>query len=385
MLAEKGYLVEIFDREAGILQRASLNNEGKIHLGYVYGGDQSFETDSRMIDDALSFRPVVERFVSAENFEGCLVDPFQYIIPPSSLLTYEAIRHHFMRVDKEVRRRSQAGDRRYVSNTDPFDCVFGEAEDGSGSAIVETQECAVWPAGIAALLTEAVMAHPRIGVRPRTQVREVRRAGSGWMLINEAPASGDGPFNVVVNAAWAGRRQIDAVSGHPCGETWLTRYKFGIVLERAREMFGGELPVNGTGTSGPFGDSVYYPQNDTLYCCWYPVGCCFSTTSEFSLDPPDFTESVKSLSEKTWAGYAGLDPAYRKLLTGAQEYSCHLVGDYIMAKGDTDISDRESGLHYRFDHRPQQLAPGYWSVETGKYVSAPRLADQLVRAIVGAA
>ena len=63
--ADRGHRVTIFERASRLLSRASTANEGKIHLGYVYSADPSFHTAERLIDDALLFRPLVERWISA--------------------------------------------------------------------------------------------------------------------------------------------------------------------------------------------------------------------------------------------------------------------------------------------------------------------------------
>ena len=45
-LTEAGFTVTILDEAAGCLERASLRNEGKIHLGFVYAHDSSRRTAS---------------------------------------------------------------------------------------------------------------------------------------------------------------------------------------------------------------------------------------------------------------------------------------------------------------------------------------------------
>lgn len=55
MLKKHGYQVKIIDQSNDIFSRASLNQEGKIHLGLVYGLDFSLKTGKKLLLDALYF------------------------------------------------------------------------------------------------------------------------------------------------------------------------------------------------------------------------------------------------------------------------------------------------------------------------------------------
>ena len=56
-LAERGVRVTLFDRNAALLTKAAVANEGKIHLGYMYAGDPTLSTARTMMSGALSFAP----------------------------------------------------------------------------------------------------------------------------------------------------------------------------------------------------------------------------------------------------------------------------------------------------------------------------------------
>lgn len=383
MVAERGGSVALFDREPALMRRASTANEGKIHLGYVYGADPDFATASVMVDDALCFRPILERFISAQAFEALLIEPFRYYIPPDTQRPAAALRAHFERVDETLKDRLRQAGRRYIDGAELAPCVFRAAEDRPGFTIVDTPERGVWPEGLAAALIEAVAAHPRIEVRTEAEIDRVIADGARWRVeLAAAPgARAEGPFDAVLNAAWAGRRPIDRRSGFADEARWYTRFKFGVLLDGARARFGDRPPRNGTGTLGLYGDSAYYPQSDQLYCSWYPVGRCFATTGAFDLDRPALTGQTRQMAEATYAGYATLDPAYDALADRLEDGACRLIGDYILAQGASDIEDPNSGLHRRASHGPARLARGYWTLETGKYVSAPRVAEQAVAAL----
>ena len=54
-LARKGIGVDLFDLEPAPMHGASRWNEGKIHLGYLYGGDASGDTARHLIPGGLAF------------------------------------------------------------------------------------------------------------------------------------------------------------------------------------------------------------------------------------------------------------------------------------------------------------------------------------------
>ena len=120
--AERGHRVTLFEKEAHLLSRASTANEGKVHLGYTYAADDSFQTAARLIDDALSFRPLLERWMTSKQFAACLYDTFDYVVPASSDLPRARILQHFARVEAQIGTRLQASGLSYLGETDipPF-------------------------------------------------------------------------------------------------------------------------------------------------------------------------------------------------------------------------------------------------------------------------
>ncbi|WP_162932969.1 FAD-dependent oxidoreductase [Roseovarius sp. EL26] len=382
--ADRGHSVVIFDQEKELLTRASTANEGKIHLGYVYAADKGFNTAVRLIDDALMFRAILERWMPAKEFEACLFDTFDYFVPRDSKVSVEEIKHHFKRVETQVRERKQHLNLTYLGQAETPDFEINHSSSAPDAACFTTQERGLWPFGIARAVRRCVSAHPRIETMMESRIKRTEHRAGKWQILFEDPErQPDGPFNVVVNAAWADRRNIDRRSGFPSAEQWFTRFKFGVLLENASHYFGDELPKNATATSGSYGDSVYYEQNDSLYCSWYPVGMCFSSTEDIIGGRPCLETRSEDLSRKTWGGYSTIDPTYKKLENAIEfPVKTKLIGDFIMARGQTDISDPSSMLHQRYDHGPSELSKGYWSIETGKYTSTARCAVQCVEAIL---
>lgn len=382
-LAERGQSVVLLEQEASLISRASANNEGKLHLGYVYGADPSFETAQRLILDALVFRPILERWITPETFERCLSAAFNYIVPLQSRLPLDAIQAHLARVDAFCHEQECRLNLRYLGQKAQFEPRAPEKCRETGATWLSTPERGIWAKGVARAVAACVTQHPKIEVRYGVSVHNATSSKGQWRIqCDRGQPGGDGPYDAVINAAWSGRRTIDRASGFASAEPWYARFKYGVLLRDARAVLGQAMPSNTTATSGAFGDSVYYPDVDVLYCSWYPVGMCFASRDE-SLNAADPTpEQARRMIHDTYAGYASIDPAYSAL---SQPHVCdkaELMGDYIVARGHSDIVDPHSILHERRGHGPKELAPGYFSVDTGKYTSAPRCAVETVDALL---
>lgn len=380
--AERGHHVTIFDRAPALLTRASAANEGKIHLGYTYAADQSFRTAERLVEDALAFRPILERWITGKEFDSCLYDHFRYVIPEDSALSLGQITQHFAKVEDHLRARMAEG-HAYLGETEFEPFRPAAEEDSTGRASFLTVERGVWPAGISALIARCAGTHPKIEIRLGARVDRIIAEGTRWRVQFDGTRSPEGPFDIAVNAAWAERRSIDRRSGFASAGSWFTRYKFGVLLKEASTHLAGAIPPNTTATSGPFGDCVYFAQNDTLYSSWYPVGMCYTTMDEDLGMPPQLAERSDEMVRATWAGCEHFAPAFARLAGLASPLPATMIGDFIMAKGQSDIDDPVSGLHHRSTHGATELARGYWSIETGKYTSAPRCAMACVNASLG--
>src|SRR3989344_2021139 len=101
MLKKHGYQVNIIDQSTDIFNRTSLNQEGKIHLGFVYGLDSSLRTGKKLLLDSLHFSSYVEYLVERKiNWEELKSTSFNYLVPKDSLLSVDAIESYFQKLQK---------------------------------------------------------------------------------------------------------------------------------------------------------------------------------------------------------------------------------------------------------------------------------------------
>ena len=108
-LQRRGYAVALVDKAPDCLMRASFRNEGKIHMGFVYANDSSFQTSALMLRASLSFSRLLDEWTGVDIEWPALTSyPFMYVIartsmvaPESLLGSYEKLQHEYKTVLKQ--------------------------------------------------------------------------------------------------------------------------------------------------------------------------------------------------------------------------------------------------------------------------------------------
>src|SRR5438876_6379670 len=79
-LASRQIKVDLYEKGPTCVTGASANNEGKIHLGFLFARDSSLRSSEAMIRGALSFSPLLRRWLG-KTLDGVPVSsPFHYAI-----------------------------------------------------------------------------------------------------------------------------------------------------------------------------------------------------------------------------------------------------------------------------------------------------------------
>lgn len=364
-LASAGVAVHLYEAESDCLSQASLNNEGKVHLGYVYAKDPTLATARLMIDGALSFEPLLRRLDVAVE-EIAVSAPFHYVVARSSLLDAGAVEAHLQACHRVVQLAGQpayfGSDLRLAPHRIPLDGY----DDRAVTAAFRTPEIAVDPRSLCAVLRDRVIEDPRIEVRLSTPVESVRRARRGLVVQS---VLGTEEYDHVVNAAWTGRLAVDATMGLQPDRPWLFRWK-----DYLRVPGRGAAPPCTTIVLGPFGDIVAYPDGE-YYLSWYPAGLRATTQDVAPEWPP--REDAGALGRRLVDGLAALVPAVAAIDPDAGQ----LEGGAIFAWGTTDIDDPGSGLHQRHAVGPHTYGT-YHSIDTGKLTVAPLFARTVAERVL---
>jgi len=375
MLARQGHRVVLFDAAEAPFRGASRWNEGKIHLGYLYAGDPSLATARKLLPGGLAFRGIVEDLV------GCRLDPAitprddLYLVHRDSVVETDAMGRYFEALSDVVRACGAAGS--YLVDVSgsgvsklskpELEAVADTRTIRAGFRVPERSVSTHW---IADRYLEALRGEPAIEWRMSTRVSGVVADDGGWRIATVArpgDAPVDGVFDTVVNALWEGRLEVDASAGLAPEPGWSHRYRQSLFV-RTRDEVAAPSAVIAT---GPFGDVKNYNGRD-FYLSWYPHGL---RAEGCGASPPALDDrSEAGIVEAICESLCELLPPVRGIIDGAE--SIRLEGGWVFAMGRGALSDPASGLHRR-DRFGIRQAGRYFSVDTGKYSTAPALAREV--------
>lgn len=375
-LAGRGHDVVLVDQDARPMSRASLRNEGKIHLGMVYANDATATTGLLQLKAALRFRTLLARWLRGGEHGIRTSAPFDYVVAGDSLLGPAKLAEFYGRIEAAYREEIAA---------DPTLDYLGERPErlfaavpaaeatwhfvpGSFQAVFRTVERAIDTDDLATRVRAAITATPNIRFRACHEVRGI--FGRDDRLVVEG-AAGGGTFaivaNQVVNATWERRLALDRTFGLHAAPGVLHRLKYRVVARMPAELRGAPSV---TMVLGRYGDVVIRP-DDTVYLSWYPAGLQGWTNDiepPRSWDaacrgepPPDIASRV---ARETIAAIGAWMPA----VAGIQALT--IDAGAIVAHGRTDVDDPASGLHDR-SRVGIVSSGGYHSVDPGKLTTAP--------------
>lgn len=382
-LARSGADVVLLDQDPQPMNRASLRNEGKIHLGFVYAMDESLATPGLMLEGALSFRRILSRLLGERMDALSASTPFTYLVSKNSLLSPAQLQERYAAVERlYLEKLRLRPDYDYLGHRPEslFERVALEeisprfrAEHLAGA--FRTRELAIDTFELAQALRSAIAATSRIRFLPNRRVMAVERRAAQFRVTGTG-ADGDWQIEArqIINALWDGRLQVDRTLGIECAAGWLHRLKYRVI---------GRLPdrlrsaPSVTMVLGPYGDVVIRP-NGTAYFSWYPVGL---RGWSHALSPPhSWTGPCKGeVNGEDASLAASILSAIDRWYPGAAESETMLVdAGVIVAYGRSDVDDPGSGLHNRTRVGVTSV-DGYHTVDPGKLTTAPLFGLQAAR------
>ena len=403
-LSRRGLKIDIYDLSDKPVTGASLHNEGKLHLGFLFANDPENNTYKVMARGSLSFIPILEQLTGCDYRKFFPSRPFHYYVPKNSQLGLDKILEHFRIVEDYIHEMQEETGYSYIGNhyssyhalnDDALNKRLFTHESIYGS--ISTEERSVKPEAVAAVVQKVLMAEKQIRFIPSTYVHAAERLGKENIRVDLWCRGKDfsESYKVVVNCLWDDRLRVDSTAGIYPENHWLFRYKATIRMKIKNASFP-ELPSS-TGILGTYGDIVNYGDG-SFYFSWYPV-CKKSQTG--SLEGRNLHERLHDgFLRRSLYKLAGILPEYRKNIssfghrrlvqeslkglakhipsvTELKKYACEFTvgGGVIYALGATDIDDPCSHLHRRYEIGPV-AHDSYISVDTGKYCTAPMIALQ---------
>ncbi|CAG1016001.1 hypothetical protein RHIZO_05241 [Rhizobiaceae bacterium] len=377
-LAREGFHVTLFDEAPAAMARASRWNEGKIHLGYLYSGDPSLQTARRLLPGGLAFRRLIEELTATSIADAVGRDDDTFLVHHDSVAPPDVVAHYFAALDAMI--VSAGMDRHYLTGED---CALSRPLAGAELAAVadpativagfRTPERSVRTNLVADLLANSTAAEPKLSLRLGERVNSLRPGGRRrWRVQTNA---GSGEFDIVVNALWNGRLGIDAGAGLQPEGRWSNRYRVSAFITTTHPVDHPSAVV----CTGPFGDVKNYDGRH-FYLSWYEAGLLLDSNA---LDPeaPVVTAAhAKAIELATRDGLASTMPGVERIFAAAAEVA--VEGGFVFARGGGTLADPASPLHRR-DAFGVTRGDGYFSVDTGKYSTAPWLARRLADEIAG--
>lgn len=384
-LAERGVASTILEADPTLLGRASSRNEGKIHLGFVYALDPSGGTVAQMVEGALTFAPLLQRWCGQIDWSAIRTEPFAYAVMPDSLASADELQSHYARVIEEIRSRADDLGTDYcgIDLAEVEEVTRGEGSPPGVDSSLDldwfaTPELSVDPRALCALLERAVTDSPLIEVQTSCRVTGVERTESGITLTCDTPA-GQSTYtsDAVMNCAWQGRAALDDLAGvEP--ERLIYRLKHQVIV---RPVGGAVTGSEGNSISpltlvqGPYGDVVPW-QGGEVYLSWYPVGRSFIGSSPDASEDPD-----PAVAEATLEHLQGMIPALDRYEV-AGHAPAYIVAPDPSEVGD-DISSTASPLHDR-SRMGVVSSDGWYSLRSHKLTTAPLVSQRCADQVTGA-
>lgn len=389
-LARRGKSVTLVDQDPLPMNRASLRNEGKIHLGLIYAADPSMNTALMQLRGALQFRRLLGQWLGPRMDDIGISTPFTYLVAEDSLFSPDALDEHYDKLGAACREHLQADkgldylgfrpDR--LTARAPASHIRQYFNASRVPHAFLTEERAINPDDLARTFRSALGESGRISFMPNCQVREIERFGgktriSAW--LNGAGQSCQIDAEHVVNATWEERLRLDRMAGLPAPAGWVHRLKFRAIMRPPEALL---RHPSATMVLGRYGDVVIRPNDGSAFLSWYPTGL---RGWSHELSPPqDWTPACQGRLDSAAAAEIGAEITRHisAWYPGVEEGRLLQVdAGAIFAYGCTDVDDKDSGLHDR-TRIGVSGDSGYLSVDPGKLTTAPLFAVEAVRRLL---
>jgi FAD dependent oxidoreductase len=377
-LAREGCSVWLFDRALSPMSCASRWNEGKIHLGFLYAADPSLRSAAQMMPAGLAFKSLVEELTGTSIAPAATNQDDIYLVHPESIVDADEMYRYFLRVQHLIDAAEGKGS--YLAPIRPVERLpkklVGALSSGFVRAGFRVPERSVRTEWLADRFVEALAAEPRIRLFTGTTIFGVKPGEGSWQgpwKICSDPVVRE-QFDVVVNALWEGRLAVDVTAGIEPEPGWSHRFRLSLFIQTDKIV---DLPSVVLAT-GPFGDVKNYSGRH-FYLSWYPAGLLAEGNA---LEPPEIvtTPSSGAFTEAVKEGLTAMLPPVGEIFERAENIK--IGGGWVFALGKGSLADSSSGLHRRDRFGIRQLG-SYFSVDTGKYSTAPWLARSIVNKIIG--
>jgi hypothetical protein len=386
LLARRGAEVTLFEKEEVPMMGASRWNEGKIHLGYVYSGDPTLSSARHVLSGGISFAPIVSEILQSDIRSLSTAEDDLFLLHRDSVVGERDFKGFLKKLDDIAGSHPNAKDYfgklpGYTSQQLSTKELEAIANPETAVAAFRVPERSVQTEIVAELYKTALADSKKIDLVTNFDVTNVAPEDmdngpwqvTGEMAGNQKLYKG---YDCVINALWQGRMGLDAKVGIPPAGTWSNRYRVSLFV-KTKEILNTPSAFIAVGA---FGDVKNY-DGQSFYLSWYPAGLLLDSTDVVPKIPAPLTaEQEREIVKKVQSGLATVLTRADEIFDAAQEIK--IEGGFVFAQGKGSIAKRSSTLHFR-DKFGINRKGRYYSIDTGKYSSAPELATIIVKELMG--
>jgi hypothetical protein len=383
-LNSEGYDVTIIEKESQVFNKTSLYQEGRIHLGFTYALDTSCETGYSVMSNSYQFSKLFDQWFGKINWEKLLMPIGYYLVHKESFLSIDELVEYYSKLEKYSLD---------ILNNDPslsyFDIkpktIYKVLDDipltmsnKNISYVVKTVERIVEMFYFKDLLIDQLR-KTKIKVLLNTEVTNIERESSEFSIrcleknSQERIYKGD----IVVNCLWNNRIKLDNTIGLNTLDNPLYRLKIGILGTVEEEVPTCSIVTGVFGNISPRLDKMH------AYISWHEecmqgIRTDGTTPKEWEdiISDPSATSLDASWIKNTIAKVSEFVPALERFKP------VRLLPGIICSAGKSDIGDKTSEVHNRGSHMGVHSFNNYYSIDTGKFSSAPAFAEELRKQVV---
>ncbi len=370
-LSMRGQSSILIEAAPSLLQGASRWNEGKIHLGYLYAASGNLATARAVLDGGLTFQSLIENYLETSIAAAIAPGADTYLLHRDSVIsTHEAVEY----ID-QMERLCASYDRGPAHRM-PDSEIDELADLNLIRAGWRVPEYSIDTIALADAISARVLTDPRVTLRLNTRVSAVvpDTSGDGYHIQFDDGQSLRAA--TVCNALWSHRPMIDQTCLGSTDPSPHHRYRVSAFLEGVNTV---EIPSMVV-AFGPFGDVKNYG-NGRFYASWYPAGLLAQSET---IPPPE----IGSLdAAKRTAIAHGIKEGLGGVLRGVSDIfeaaeAIRIEGGWVYAQGRGSIDQRGASIHAR-DRWGVMSRNGYISIDTGKYSTAPWIAEHIAENLIG--
>ncbi|MBP6794992.1 MAG: FAD-dependent oxidoreductase, partial [Saprospiraceae bacterium] len=373
LFKKSGFRVTIIDQAASLISRASSNQEGKIHMGFIYAKDPSCKTGFKLLNDGLHFDTCLEELLEKTiPWDGLKSKKFIYLVPRDSLCSVDHLQLYFKKLQDKYEsilasypHLSYLGSRpENISYSIPVPEYVNESHF---IHCFQTEEVAVSQSKLRDLVLKKLL-EKEINVKLNTKVIGIKKQAAYQYEVTTP--EGSQSFDFLVNCLWENQQIMDQQLGCNDRREINLRLKFGITSSYLNEL---SFIPSISMVSGQYGDFVNFQTSTDpkMYFSWYPISR-YGMVVDQSI--PEEWNDICNHNFPDHLFQFQIDnqlAIYQKLFSKNFKFiDPQLVPGIIVARGNEDIGNHESELHQRSEN-PVFCSDGYFSISTGKFTSIP--------------